>query len=109
MVGVEGFLELDIRVGRIVEVRQHEQARKPMYVLKVDLGAEIGMRSIVAGIRGHYTEEQLLGREVVCIANLDPKMIAGVESQGMLLACEDKEGIALLMPDRKLEPGSRIR
>ncbi len=109
MVDIGSFLALDLRVGRIVEVEDHPTARKPMYKLVVDLGPEIGKRQIVAGIRGAYTKEELLGKSVVCIANLDPKAIAGIESQGMLLAAGEADTlISLLTTDRDMEAGSKV-
>jgi methionyl-tRNA synthetase len=108
VIKIEEFLNVDMRVGKIVSVEEHEGARKPMYKLRVDLGPEIGERGIVAGIRGFYEKEELLGRHVICVVNLEPKMIAGAESNGMLLAAEDENTIALLEPDKELKPGSKI-
>ncbi len=103
------FEKLDIRVGRINRVEGVEAARKPLYKLTVDFGKEIGARTIVAGIKNFYTEEELLNRQIACIVNLDPKTIAGVESYGMILAAEDEAGLAFLAPDKELAEGSRIR
>lgn len=109
MVDIGSFLALDLRVGRIVDVEDHPGARKPMYKLVIDLGPEIGRRQIVAGIKGSYSREDLLGKSVVCIANLDPKIIAGIESQGMLLAAgESDTGISMLVPDKEMPAGSRV-
>lgn len=109
MVGIDVFSTLDIRVGRIVEIQDHEQARKPMYKLTIDFGGEIGRRNIVAGIKASYTKEELQDKKIVCIVNLDPKTIAGAESHGMLLAAgENADAISILIPDRDIEIGSRI-
>ncbi len=108
MVDIETFSTLDIRIGRIVGIEEHEKARKPMYKLTVDFGAEIGLRTIVAGIRGDYEKETLKDKKVACIVNLEPKMIAGVESQGMLLAAGDTGNVAVLVPDKDIEPGARV-
>lgn len=110
-IGFEEFRSADIRVGRITEVRVHEGARKPMYVLSVDFGEEIGTRTIVAGIREFYAPEELLGKKVVCLVNLEPKSIAGVMSCGMVLAADSKGKVSLLVPDRgpETEEGSRVR
>mgnify|MGYP001626215030 CR=1 FL=1 len=86
----------------------HEQARKPMYILNVDLGDEIGIRTIVAGIKEQYKPEELLGKLIVCIVNLEPKNVACVESQGMLLAAEDNGTIAFLTPVKEVRPGSKV-
>lgn len=113
MASIDDFLKLDIRVGKIIGAEVHEAARKPMYIMKVDFGAEIGIRQIVAGIRAYYSTEDLVGKLVVGIVNLDPKQIAGTESQGMLLAAgsvNEAEGMAvsLLCPDKDMPIGSRI-
>ncbi len=108
MIGIKEFSDVDMRVGRIISVDEHEGAMKPMYKLKVDLGPEIGERSIVAGIKDIYSKEELIGRLVICVANLEPKMIAGAESNGMVLAAEDENGISLLTPDKNISPGARI-
>ncbi|MCL4411394.1 tRNA-binding protein [Candidatus Marsarchaeota archaeon] len=107
MVSIQEFSNLDIRVGRIVDVQDHEKARKPIYKMRVDLG-ELGTRDIAAGIKDVYTKEELIGRLVVVVANLDPKEIAGFVSQGMLLAAEDNGSISLLKPDRELAVGAKV-
>jgi methionine--tRNA ligase beta chain len=109
MASIDDLKALGLRVGVIEGVEVHEGARKPMYKLTVDLGQEIGKRTIVAGIGDIYTKEQLLGKRVVCVANLEPKMIAGVESQGMLLAADDGSLISLLTPDKEMPAGSTVR
>lgn len=102
------FAALDLRVGRIIAVEDHERSRKPMYKLTVDLGQEIGMREIVAGIKTHYSKEELMNKKIVCIVNLDPKVIAGTESWGMLLAAGEEDRIAILVPDKDILEGSKI-
>jgi export-related chaperone CsaA len=110
MVDIATFSTFDIRVGKVLSVEVHEQARKPMYKLTLDFGLEIGIRTIVAGIKDVYTPEQLVEKKVVCIVNLDPKMIAGVESQGMVLAAQDAQRISILVPENQdVEPGAKIR
>lgn len=108
MVSIEEFKSMDIRIAKIIDVQVHEKARNPMYILKLDLGKELGERTIVAGIRDRYTKEELLGKKIACIANLDPKQVAGVESNGMLLAAENESALAILVPDREIEEGSEV-
>ncbi len=108
MASIEDFSKLDLRVGRITGVEDVEKARKPVYKLTIDFGAEIGTRTIVAGIKNFYEKEALLNRQLACIVNLDPKMIAGVESQGMILAADGESGAALMVPEKELPNGSRI-
>lgn len=108
MVGIEVFKEIDLRVAKITAVEDHEGARKPMYKISLDLGPEIGQRIVVAGIKSFYSREELVGKSVICVANLEPKQIAGVESHGMLLAAEDEQTVCLLTLDREVKPGSSI-
>jgi tRNA-binding protein len=109
MASIDDFLKLDIRVGRVTYVGSVEKARKPVYKLTVDFGTEIGSRTIVAGIKEHYAAEELVGKEVACIVNLEPKSVAGVLSEGMVLAAEDQNSVALLVPFKEVEAGSKVR
>ena len=108
MVTIDEFKNIDIRVGKILEASVHEKARNPMYVLRIDFGGEIGERTIVAGIRDRYTKEELEGRKIACVVNLEPKSVAGVVSNGMILAAESGETLSLLVPDRDIDQGSRV-
>jgi len=105
-VSFDRFAELDIRTAKIVEVADHPNADK-LYVLRIDVG-ELGERTIVAGIRGRYKSEQLIGRSIVIIANLSPAKIRGVESQGMLLAATPEGGPILLAPSEYAPPGTKV-
>jgi len=108
MATINEFAVLDLRVGKVVEVEDLESARKPMYKLKVDLG-ELGTKNIAAGLKSHYTREELLNTLVIVVANLDPKNIANFISEGMVLAADDGTNVSLLRPDKDLPPGSKIR
>ena len=107
MASIDEFKALDLRVGKILEVEELNTTRKPMYLLKVDLG-ELGVRTIIAGIRAHYTKEELMGTYIVVVANLEPKKIGEYVSEGMLLAAQDGEKIRLVRPDTAMTPGSRV-
>ena len=78
-----------------------------LLVLRVDLGGE--QRQIVAGIRAHYAPETLVGRQVVVVANLEPAMLRGVESQGMLLAASSGDRVVLVRPDEPVAAGAVVR
>ncbi len=108
MVTIDEFKNIDIRIGRIIEAKAHETARNPMFILRVDFGGEIGERTIIAGIRDRYTKEEIEGKKVACVVNLDPKRVANVESNGMILAAESNEVLALLVPDRDIDLGSKV-
>jgi len=103
----ETFGQLDIRVGKVMEVDEMPQARKPMYRMKIDFG-DGTPRQCVAGIKASYTKEQLLGKIVVAVVNLPPKAVVGVVSECMLLAAVDNGGASLLSPDKELPLGTKV-
>ncbi len=103
----DDFKKLELKVATIKEVALHPQADR-LLVIKLDLGTET--RQVVAGIRASYAApEALVGRQVVCVANLSPAVIRGVESQGMILAGSDETGISVVSPDRVLKEGSTVK
>lgn len=101
---------IDLRTGKIIKAEDIEGADK-LYRLSVDLGKELGKRTIVAGIKQHYTKEQLKGKTCIVFTNLEPRKLKGIESQGMLLAAvsADESKVFLLQPDSKIEEGSKVR
>lgn len=106
MVKLEDFKKLEIKIGKILEVTDHPNADK-LYVVKVDLGD--GQRQLVAGIKGSYAKEALVGKQVVVLANIDPAQLRGVESQGMILAASDESGISVLTTDKPVKLGSIVK
>ena len=103
------FQKLDLRVGKILKVEIPEGSRT-MYRLMVDLGKEMGKRVIFAGIKEAYKPEELKGKQVVVVVNLEPKKIMGEESQGMILAaCETDIKPVLVVPVDKVKEGSIVR
>lgn len=105
MVAYEDFEKMDLRVARVVSAERVEGSDK-LLRLEVDLGAE--KRQLVAGIGKHYSPEDAIGKEIIVLANLEPKMIKGLESQGMLLAAWDEGNVVLLTLDREMKEGSRV-
>src|SRR3989344_1169674 len=106
-INYDDFAKLDFRVGKIVSVREHENANK-LFVLDVDFGV-LGKRQIVAGLRGRYSIEELEGRKAVFVFNLEPVVLRGVKSEGMILAAVssgDKE-IIFIAPERDIDEGSK--
>jgi len=103
----EEFKKLDIRVAEIMEASEIEGADK-IYKLRINLGSE--EREIVAGIKQHYTIEELIGKKIAVLANLEPRFIRGINSHGMLLAAstEDKGQVTLLTPDKAILNGAKI-
>ncbi|MDP2908745.1 MAG: methionine--tRNA ligase [Nanoarchaeota archaeon] len=102
------FQKIDLRVGKITKIQPHPKADK-LYILMVDLGEGEHDVQLVAGIRQHYKEEELLGKQIVVVRNLQPAVLRGVESEGMLLAAEFKGKIVLISPEKEIETGAKIR
>jgi methionyl-tRNA synthetase len=105
LVSLEDFQRLDLRIGAIKKA-EPIPGSDTLLKLSIDIGET---RTIVASLAGHYTLDELKGRQVVVIANLKPVKLRGIESQGMLLAAVDEAGISLLKPDKESTPGSPIR
>lgn len=101
------FQKLDIRVGRVVEVQDFPEARRPAYRLLIDFG-ELGVKRSSAQITDLYSKEDLLGRLVVAVVNFPPKQIATFMSEVLVLGAMDPEGVVLLAPDREVAPGTPI-
>lgn len=106
MVSFDEFKKLEIKVALIKEVNNHPNADK-LYVVKIDVGGN--EKTIVAGIKSSYSPEQLINRRVIVVDNIEPAVIRGVESQAMLLAASDDQGISILIPDREVKVGSLIK
>jgi len=106
MATIEDFKKLELKVAEIKEVKDHPNADK-LYVVTVDLGGRT--KQLVAGIKGSYKKEDLLGKQVVVVDNLQPAVLRGVESQGMLLATADAQGIAIVSPARTVALGSTVK
>tara|TARA_Y100000310_G_C20566908_1_gene755941 strand:+ start:460 stop:801 length:342 start_codon:yes stop_codon:yes gene_type:complete len=109
IVSFQEWMKLDLRVGKIVNVEDIENADK-LYKLEVDLGEEIGKRTLAAGLKKHYSKDELKGKKAVFFVNLEPKEMRGVKSEGMILAAvnEDESKIKILEVD-DIEVGSKIR
>jgi methionyl-tRNA synthetase len=101
----EDWQKIQLRIGEILAVEDHPQADK-LYVLTIDLGEE--KRTIVAGIKKHYAKDMLVGKQVIVIANLAPKTLRGITSQGMLLAANDGDHVVFLQPEKKMKNGAVI-
>jgi methionyl-tRNA synthetase len=104
---IDEFARFEFKVGTIRSAEAHPKADR-LVVLQVDLG-EPADRQIVAGIRAAYAPEDLVGRQVVVVANLRPAILRGIESRGMLLAASDADGLALVRPERTTAPGSKVK
>ena len=106
MVPIEEFKKLDIRIAEIESATPHPNADR-LYVLNIKVGEK--RKQIVAGIRQHYGIEELPGKKIVIVDNLEPAVIRGVESQGMLLAASDATNLTLLTPERPIADGAAVK
>ena len=100
------FKKMDLRVAQITECEDVEGADR-LYKLTIDAGQE---RQIVAGIKPYYRKEDLVGKRIVIVANLEPRTLRGITSYGMLLAAssEDKSAVVLITPDKEIPNGSAV-
>jgi methionyl-tRNA synthetase len=103
---IDEFKKIDLRVAKVLSARRVENSDK-LLLLEIDLGDE--KRQIVAGIAEHYKPEDMVGKEIIVVYNLQPAKIRGYESQGMLLAAKDSKGcLAILTPEKEVDPGSKV-
>ncbi len=104
---IDDFVKVELRVGTVLEAKPAPKGDK-LLVLQVDLGTE--KRQIMAGIRQHYAPEQLVGKQIVIVANLAPRTMRGQVSQGMLLAATDTttQKVIVVTPSEQSAPGSKV-
>ncbi len=118
LINFEEFQKIDLRIVRILEAERIEGSEK-LLKLKADCGnkeltsqgaaPEKDIRHIVAGIGTSYAPEQLIGKEIAIVANLEPRTLMGIESQGMVLAASGATGPVVLMPAQEVSPGVKIK
>jgi methionyl-tRNA synthetase len=102
----DDFAKLDIRIGRIIAAETVPETDK-LIKCTIDFGV-LGERTIVSGVATWITPEELIGKQLPYIVNLAPRMLRGIESQGMLLAGQDENGLALITPVREVAPGTKL-
>lgn len=108
-ISIDDFLNVDVRVGTVIEAVDFPEARKPAYKLKIDFGAEIGVKKTSAQITAHYAPDALVGRQVVAVVNFPPRQIGPFMSEVLTLGLSDENGdIVLLHPDSKVPNGGRM-
>jgi len=106
MISIDDFRKVELKVATVKSAEAHPNADK-LIVLQVDLGSE--QRQICAGIRNHYTLEELVGKQVVVVANLETAKLRGLESQGMLLAASDDGRVIILTPEKPVLAGALVK
>ena len=105
-ISIEDFRKIEIKVATVKSAEAHPNADKLM-VLQIDLGGE--QRQICAGIRNHYTPEELVGKQIVVVANLETAKLRGMESQGMLLAASDEGRVIIMTPEKSVQAGAQVK
>ena len=106
MINYEQFTQTDLRVATILSAERVEGSEK-LLRLRVSLGEE--ERQIIAGIGKKYVPEELIGKQIIIVANLEPRMLMGLESQGMLLAADSPDGPIILTPQQETPSGTKIK
>jgi methionyl-tRNA synthetase (EC 6.1.1.10) len=106
MISFEDFQKIELKVAKIIEAEKIEKSEKLLKLI-VDLGDE--KRQLVAGIAKYYKLEDLIGKEIVVVANLEPKKLMGIESQGMLLAANVDGKPVILIPEKEVPPGTKVK
>ena len=105
MITIDDFAKVELRTARVVSAEAHPNADR-LLVLQIEVGEE--KRQLVAGIRGHYEPEELVGKTLVIVANLEPAKLRGIESQGMLLAVSDGDRVVVLTTEKETATGLRV-
>jgi len=105
MISIDDFRKVELKIATVKAAEPHPNADRLM-VLQVDLGDE--RRQICAGIRNHYSPEDLVGKQIVVVANLETAKLRGMESQGMLLAASDDDRVIVLTPETPVQAGSKV-
>src|SRR6201988_2655142 len=106
MISIDDFSKVELKVATVKSAEAHPNADK-LIGLQVDLGSE--QRQICAGMRNHYTPEELVGKQVVVVANLETAKLRGLESQGMLLAASDDGRVIILTPEKPVLAGALVK
>lgn len=107
MITIENFLKVELKVGTVLETEEVEESEK-LIKLKVDLGEE-KPRQILAGVKQWCKSKDFVGKQVVVVVNLEPKVMMGIESQGMMLAADTSDGPVFLTVPKKVPAGTKIR
>lgn len=109
MATFDDFQKLDIRVGKIIEVEDFPEARKPSYRLNIDLGTEVGIKKSCAQLVKNYSKEQLKGKLVLCVVNFPPRQIGPAQSEVLTLGIPDEtNSCVLIQPERVVPIGGRL-
>ena len=109
LINFSDFLKCEIHVGVVISAEANERARKPAYVLTIDFGAEIGIKTSSAQITEAHNMEDLIDTQVIAVTNFPSKRVAGVKSEVLVLAAVEPNGMTVLLsPSQQVELGSRV-
>ena len=108
LASINDFSKLDIRVGKIIEAKVFEEAKRPAYKLTIDFGSEIGIKKSSAQITKIYKVEDLIGKQILAVVNFPPMQIANYFSEVLVLGTYSKDGIVLIKPDIEVENGDKL-
>jgi len=106
IISYDEFKQIDLRVGKVISAEEVSGTDK-LLKLEISLGEE--KRTIVAGVKKHYSAEEILGKRIIVVCNLQPVKLRGIESQGMLLAAVDNNDVVLLTVDKEIREGSKVQ
>ena len=104
----DDFLKVSIHTGTILSAKLNEKARKPAYIMQVDFGEELGVKTTSAQITDHYEINQLTGMQIVAVTNFPPLRVAGIKSEVLVLGAVTDSGVVLLKTDQAVGNGIRI-
>ncbi len=107
MINIDEFLKVEIKVGTVLEAQEVEGSEK-LIKLTVDLGEE-EPRTVLTGMKAWHGPEHFKGKQLVFVVNLEPRKIMGMESQGMVMAADPEEGPVLLIPEKEVPAGTKVR
>ena len=108
-IGIDDFLKVEIRVGRVARAEPYPEARKPAVKLWVDFGEELGVKRSSAQITRHYGPEDLVGRQVLAVTNFPPRQIGKFMSEVLVVGVPDSDGeVVLIGPDEEVPIGGRL-
>ena len=108
LASINDFSKLDIRVGKIIEAKVFEEAKRPAYKLTIDFGSEIGIKKSSAQITKIYKVEDLIGKQILAVVNFPPMQIAYYFSEVLVLGTYSKDGVVLIKPDIEVENGDKL-
>ena len=108
MITFDDFLKVDMRIGTVLNAKVNEKAKKPAYILEVDFGKEIGIKTTSAQITDKYSLDELIEMKVVGVVNFPPKQIADVKSEFLIIGSYSEGGVTLLSPNKDAQNGDKI-